>query len=214
MCHTRRGFARSPLAPLPRLPAGAKHSPLRPDNLPKPDFPLGAVCCGGLPDGSAAKCATCKGGKCSHRGKVGHLPHVERCGAVLSAAACASLSVSPGGSAKSIKYAYRHSCCKDKQIKASADGLTFMLAPLSELVRAAFLASAKTYYDAKVEIAAKKAGSAGGADSWVQCEAQTCAKWRKVPQGIDAQALADGWTCAASTWSAGIASCDEPEELL
>ena len=125
-------------------------------------WPDGTICCYLLPDLSGAVCDICEGA-CSLRGKAGHLQPLERCGCVLSAGDRASLSVKSAGG--SIAYSYRHSCRVGAQITVSAPNLIVMLAQLSAEVRAAFLAAAQAWFDAKKKIAASAVagGGSGGA---------------------------------------------------
>ena len=130
--------------------------------MPKPEWPVGTICCGPLPDVSGAVCGICTDGECTarNRGKVGHLP-LARCGIELSAADRKSLSVFPAGG--SISFSFRHGCRTGAQITVSAPNLIYMLSRLSDEVREAFLAAAKAWCDAKKEIAARGAANGGGA---------------------------------------------------
>ena len=59
----------------------------------------------------------------------------------------------------------------------------------------------------------KKKGAKAAAeesDPWAQCDA--CKKWRKLPVGVDPQALPDQWTCAHNSGDPTHNTCDAPQE--
>ena len=54
--------------------------------------------------------------------------------------------------------------------------------------------------------------AAAPAVEWVQCEHDSCGKWRRLPPDIKADELPDSWTCSMNTWNKEQASCDAPQE--
>ncbi len=50
------------------------------------------------------------------------------------------------------------------------------------------------------------------ADQWVQCEADHCHKWRRVPASVNLETLPDKWFCHMNTWDSARARCEAPEE--
>ncbi len=50
------------------------------------------------------------------------------------------------------------------------------------------------------------------ADQWVQCEADYCHKWRRVPAPVNLETLPDKWFCHMNTWDPARARCEAPEE--
>ena len=47
---------------------------------------------------------------------------------------------------------------------------------------------------------------------WVQCERQTCKKWRKLPGSVDMSTLPETWYCEMNKWDPDRAYCGGPEE--
>ncbi len=50
------------------------------------------------------------------------------------------------------------------------------------------------------------------ADQWVQCEADYCHKWRRVPASVNLETLPDKWFCHMNMWDSARARCEAPEE--
>jgi hypothetical protein len=49
-------------------------------------------------------------------------------------------------------------------------------------------------------------------ENWIQCEHDTCMKWRKIPMNVDASTLPEPWYCNMNQWDSNKCSCDAPEE--
>ena len=48
---------------------------------------------------------------------------------------------------------------------------------------------------------------------WVQCERESCRKWRRVAWNVDMDSLPDVWYCEMNSWSLESASCDTPQDM-
>ena len=59
-----------------------------------------------------------------------------------------------------------------------------------------------------------RAGGCSGKEvcEWVQCDKESCGRWRRLPPNIDPNTLPEKWVCAMNWWDSLYASCAAPEE--
>jgi hypothetical protein len=48
--------------------------------------------------------------------------------------------------------------------------------------------------------------------NWVQCENESCLKWRKIPWNVDVDLISQRFVCSDNKWNPSCASCDAPED--
>ena len=49
-------------------------------------------------------------------------------------------------------------------------------------------------------------------ENWIQCEHDTCMKWRKIPIQVDVSALPEPWYCSMNQWDSTKCFCDAVED--
>jgi hypothetical protein len=49
-------------------------------------------------------------------------------------------------------------------------------------------------------------------ENWIQCEHETCMKWRKIPIDVDVSKLPEPWYCSMNQWDPSKSSCNAVED--
>ena len=49
-------------------------------------------------------------------------------------------------------------------------------------------------------------------ENWIQCEHDTCMKWRKIPMEVDVETLPEPWYCSMNQWDSSKCTCNAIEE--
>ena len=49
-------------------------------------------------------------------------------------------------------------------------------------------------------------------ENWIQCEHETCMKWRQIPIEVDVTTLPEPWYCSMNQWDASKCNCNAKED--